>query len=309
MSLGRNEKIAIIGKNGKGKSTLLNLLAGELEPWSGSKKTHPLIKLGLFGQTNIQRLHENNTVIEEIQAVDTDMNFSEVRGICGAMMFEGDLAKKCISVLSGGEKSRVLLGKILAHATNILLLDEPTNHLDMETIDAFTDEIKKYPGAVIIVTHSEALLRKLATKLIIFHQNKVEYFDGGYDDFLEKIGWENEQAGQSTLVLPKLGRKELKRKRQNLILEKSRAVNPLKKNQEKLELNIENWEQEKIKINDELITASQNSEGQKIEELSKNLNKIEVELEKGYSLYEEITLDIEKLEFQYNSKLEDPEGS
>jgi len=302
MQLGRNEKIAIIGKNGKGKSTLLNLIADELKPWQGTKKTHPAIKQGLFGQTNIQRLHLNHSIIEEIQATNTNLTNSEVRAICGAMMFEGDLAKKQISVLSGGEKSRVLLGKILAYPTNILLLDEPTNHLDMETIDALTDQIKNYPGAVIVVTHSEALLRNIAEKLIIFHRGGVEYFNGRYDEFLEKIGWEDE-AVMGTPKKKKVDRKELKRLRADLILEKSRALGPLKKKLVKLENNIEQWEQEKDKTNEDLIVASENSDGKEIEKLSQQLSFLDGELEKGYLLYEEITQTIDTEENIYQSKL------
>ncbi|MDH4183884.1 MAG: ATP-binding cassette domain-containing protein, partial [Nitrospinota bacterium] len=97
-----------------------------------------------------------------------------------------------VKVLSGGERSRVLLGKILANPANLLLLDEPTNHLDMESIEELTEQLDEYEGAVIIVTHSEMILRDIATKLIVFSEGKAQLFMGGYDDFLEKIGWEDE---------------------------------------------------------------------------------------------------------------------
>ncbi len=187
-----NDRIAIIGKNGKGKSTLLNVLGGELKPLTGEVSTHPAMKIGHFGQTNIQRMDEKNTIIEEISKSNPALAYGGVRAICGAMMFDGDLAKKQIKVLSGGERSRVLLGKILANPTNILLLDEPTNHLDMESIEELTEQIDEYEGAVIIVTHSEMILRSLVTKLIVFNEGKAFFFHGGYDDFLERVGWEDE---------------------------------------------------------------------------------------------------------------------
>lgn len=190
LSIGNKDKIGIIGKNGKGKSTLLNVLAGELTARAGEITSHPSMSIGHFGQTNIERLQYENTIQEELTASNPDLSFAQVRKICGTMMFEGDLAKKKISVLSGGEKSRVMLGKILAFKSNILLLDEPTNHLDMESIEALTSEIVKYEGSAIIVTHSELMLRAVATKLIIFHKGIAEFFDGTYDEFLEKIGWE-----------------------------------------------------------------------------------------------------------------------
>jgi len=194
LSIGRHDRIGIIGKNGKGKSTLLNVLAGELEARTGSITSHPSLSMGHFGQTNIERLKVGNTVQIEITESNPDLTVSQVRKICGTMMFEGDLANKKISILSGGERSRVMLGKILAHQSNLLLLDEPTNHLDMESIESLTTEIQNFKGAVFVVTHSELMLRSIANKLIIFHKGIAELFDGTYDEFLEKIGWETEES-------------------------------------------------------------------------------------------------------------------
>ena len=194
LSIGREDRIGIIGKNGKGKSTLLNVIGGELKARTGEITNHPSLSIGHFGQTNIERLHESNTILTEISDCNSELGMSQVRNICGTMMFPDDLAKKKISVLSGGEKSRVMLGKILARKSNMLLLDEPTNHLDMESIEILSEEIVRFPGAVILVTHSELLLRAAVNKLIIFHQGKAEFFDGTYDEFLEKIGWESEGA-------------------------------------------------------------------------------------------------------------------
>ena len=193
LNIGRDDRIGIIGKNGKGKSTLLNVLAGELKQREGKITTHPSISMGHFGQTNIERLHVDNTIQGEITESNPELSFAQVRKICGTMMFESDLANKKISVLSGGEKSRVMLGKILAHKSNLLLLDEPTNHLDMESIETLTSEIVNFKGAVVVVTHSELMLRAVATKLVIFHKGIAEVFDGTYDEFLEKIGWEVEE--------------------------------------------------------------------------------------------------------------------
>ncbi|WP_127716781.1 ABC-F family ATP-binding cassette domain-containing protein [Halobacteriovorax sp. HLS] len=194
LNIGRHDRIGIIGKNGKGKSTLLNVIAGELTPNTGAIKSHPSLSMGHFGQTNIERLDEGNTIITEISQSNHDLSIGQVRKICGTMMFTDDLAKKKVSVLSGGEKSRVMLGKILARKSNLLLLDEPTNHLDMESIETLSEEIVNFPGAVVLVTHSELLLRSSVNKLIIFHKNRAEFFDGTYDEFLEKIGWENEEG-------------------------------------------------------------------------------------------------------------------
>jgi ATP-binding cassette subfamily F protein 3 len=198
--INREDRIGIIGKNGKGKSTLLNVIGGMFDPVLGKVTYHPSAQVGHFGQTNINRLNMENTIVEEIQEENSNLSISGVRNICGTMMFEGDLAKKKIKVLSGGERARVLLGKILAKPANLLLLDEPTNHLDMESIESLTEEIGSFPGAVVIVTHSEIMLRNLATKLIIFHNGNAELFNGTYDEFLEKIGWESEETKPNNAV-------------------------------------------------------------------------------------------------------------
>lgn len=186
----KGDRIAIIGKNGRGKSTILRLLAGELTPHSGTYKRSDNLAIGYFGQTNIDRLHPRHTVEEEIGIANRKLNLTQVKGICGLMMFSGDKSKKVNSVLSGGEKSRVLLGKIIATPCNLLLLDEPTHHLDMESIEALIDAIEEFPGAVIMVTHSELILKRmLLDKLVICHEGKQELFLGTYEDFLDKNGW------------------------------------------------------------------------------------------------------------------------
>jgi ATP-binding cassette subfamily F protein 3 len=135
------------------------------------------LQLGYFGQTNIQRLDPKLTIEQEIQNANGALTRTQVRNICGTMMFSGDMALKKVTVLSGGEKSRTLLGKILAHPSNLLLLDEPNNHLDMESIDALIESLQNFPGALLIVTHNEGILRALATKLIVFHRGKVDVFE------------------------------------------------------------------------------------------------------------------------------------
>ncbi|MEE9127034.1 MAG: ABC-F family ATP-binding cassette domain-containing protein, partial [Planctomycetota bacterium] len=133
LNLEMGDRVGVIGKNGKGKSTLLNLIAGELAARRGKFKRHPSMRLAHFGQTNIDRLHKGTTVEEEIMSAVPDHSRGTARGICGLMMFQGDDALKQVDVLSGGERARVLLGKLLVSPANLVLLDEPTNHLDMES--------------------------------------------------------------------------------------------------------------------------------------------------------------------------------
>lgn len=288
--VGKIDRIGVIGKNGKGKSTLLNVLANELTESSGKVSSHSEMLLGHFGQTNINRLTLENTIYNEIANENDSLSISDVRGICGAMMFSGDDADKKIKVLSGGERSRVMLGKILAKKTNLLFLDEPTNHLDIESIDVLSDELQKFKGAVVVVTHSEMLLRKVCNKLIIFHQGKAEYFPYGYDHFLEKIGWEEEE------IKPRKVKKTTPVKGHNFNKENNeKKIQELTKKINEIEESIETLEKYQDVVSEKLSKASMEGDVKKIEDLSKTLSDIENKVEALFETLEDLVIQQDEL--------------
>ena len=301
----RGECLGIIGKNGKGKSTLLNTLAGELKALSGDISSHPSIEFAHFGQTNIDRLHANATVTDEIHSANTKLSTQVIRSICGAMMFSGDSADKKVSLLSGGEKSRVMLGQILARNVNLLFLDEPTNHLDMDSIEALTLAIQNFEGAVIIVTHSEELLRRVCDRLIIFAKDGAEYFDGGYDEFLEKIGWEEEEQEEKVKVVPKSNNKENKKLKAELVRERNKLTSPLKKGVEKLEDSIMKLEEQLEIHHQELIEASNSGDSSTLMELSKTVSDEEKTVEEMFEEFEELSTQLEEINAEYETKIEE----
>jgi ATP-binding cassette subfamily F protein 3 len=184
------DKICIIGRNGNGKSTLLKLLTGEVTPLKGEITVGGKVEYGYFGQMNLERLNLDHTIVEELETVEQGIDIQKVRRTAAQMLFSGDDAFKKIKVLSGGERSRVMLGKILLTPANLLLLDEPTNHFDMESSDSLMDAIKNFPGAVLMVTHNEYFLREIANKLVVFDGGKTFVFTGTYNDFLKQVGWQ-----------------------------------------------------------------------------------------------------------------------
>ena len=281
LTLNARDRFGVIGNNGKGKSTLLNVLSGGLKPLTGELKAHPDMKLGYFGQTNIQRLNPKLTIEQEIEQTNPALTRTQVRNICGTMMFGGDLALKKISVLSGGEKSRTLLGKILAHPSNLLLLDEPNNHLDMESIDALIESLQDFPGALLIVTHNERILRALATKLIVFHRGRVDVFNTGYDEFLEKIGWEDEDDGTGVRKRP------TSRGNYNAKKEREKAERREKARIEKLEAQIMKNENELKKYHEQLMIEANRNNLTQISALSKKISQIKQEIEDLYRAYAE----------------------
>jgi ATP-binding cassette subfamily F protein 3 len=193
LAVGKRDRICIVGRNGKGKSTLLKLLAGELQPQSGTITRHPSLLTGYFGQTNKFNLNDNRAVYEEIRSADPSCNDFKARAIAGGLMFPGDNALKKIKVLSGGEKSRVVLAKILVTPCHLIFLDEPTNHLDMQSCDSLIEAIDGFDGSVIMVTHNEMHLRQVATKLVVFDNDRIITYPGTYDEFLRDVGWSDEE--------------------------------------------------------------------------------------------------------------------
>lgn len=299
------DRIAVIGKNGKGKSTLLNLLGGELTPVEGEIKPSINTQSAFFGQTNIERLQPDLTVEDEIWNSNPNFQRTEVRGICGVMMFPGDNALKKISVLSGGEKSRVMLGKIISTPSNLVLLDEPTNHLDVQSVEALVESIERFDGAVIIVTHDEMILRRVAKKLLVFQHGNVDLFHGGYDDFLRRIGWEDEADLKKKAAQPKVSarsKKELRQIRGQIMNEKSKTLKPLVEKIDALEEKICNLEEELDKVTADLQSANENQDAGAIVALSKQMHDLQkkidlsfAELEKTVRVHAEKSAHFEEL--------------
>lgn len=298
LDLLKKERICIIGKNGKGKSTLLKLLAGRINPVSGNIKTHPELKTGYFVQSDAADLNDNDTVYESIASSAPEILPQSAKNICGSMMFSGNDMFKKVSVLSGGEKSRVLLGKILMKPAHLLLLDEPTNHLDLESTESLINAINDFEGSVMIVTHNEELLHSIADKLIIFDRNKVSFFDGTYEEFLEKQGWEDEgnniKANTEKTKKKYYTKEDIKKMKAVLIQEKSKELKPLETKIKELEKEIQEKEKQIENITSLLLKACEEkdinflAEGPKqSKEIKKNLDVLYENLFKKTQIFEE----------------------
>ncbi len=308
-SVGKRDRIAIIGKNGKGKTTLLNLLAKELTPKAGSVSHHDQLQTAYFGQTNINRLHLQKTVEEEIMDVHPDVGRGAARKICGIMMFPGDHALKKISVLSGGEKSRGRVCHLHVSPSNMLMLDEPTNHLDMESNDSLVEAIDEFNGAAIIVTHSEMMLHALATRLIVFDDGKVTLFEGTYQDFLDRVGWKNENESGVPRVKKNgrnnsVKRKQLRRERAELLDKKSKTMSALQKSIDDAEKEIVRLEEKIEHDNREIREASLKGEGGTIKILTRKLLDSKSRLDALFAKLDLLRIEIEGRTREFEEKLE-----
>lgn len=308
-SLKKDDRLAVIGKNGRGKSTLLKLLAGELQPKNGEIAVSPNTSLSFFAQTNTNRLTLSNTIETEIQQTNERLGRTAVRAICGCMMFEGDDALKKISVLSGGERSRVLLGKILATPSNVLLLDEPTNHLDVESVMALTDALEDFEGAAVIVTHNEDILRRTAQRLIVFQGEAPFVFEGTYDEFLDSVGWEEEAdlipRGKKKSKPSAAKGREQKREKAQVLQERSRQLTPLKEQVSSLERAIADLEKGVAKAQETLASASASGDSAGIKSASQELARAQKELEQQLSTWERAVRETQEVERTFSEQLKE----
>lgn len=316
-SVNSGDRICVVGPNGRGKTTLLKLLAGILTPQSGEVTYHPAVVHGSYEQTNVQTLSDHNSVEEEILHCHTDVDRQRARNICGAMLFEGDNALKRISVLSGGEKARVMLGKLLATPVNLLLLDEPSNHLDMESCDALLAALDNFEGAVIMVTHNEMFLHVLAQRLIVFDQGTGVVFDGTYQEFLEKRGWADEgsaspparAAQQAQPAAAQLTRRALRQKRSAIIGRRSRRLKPVTQAIEKTESTIEGEEVVLAGLNEAMAQASQERDGTRVAKLVPAIHRCQADIDASFETLEDLYAQKEALEEEFNRQLNKLEPS
>ncbi|MBM4158992.1 MAG: ATP-binding cassette domain-containing protein [Ignavibacteria bacterium] len=182
----RGEKIAVMGANGTGKSTLTRIIAGTDMPTSGRVKYGHMVKMKYFAQENIEQEYGDRTVMETLQSVSTDGSPEYLRNILGGFLFHGDDTDKKVSYLSGGEKSRLSLARMLTEQSNFLIFDEPTNHLDMQSKEFLRNALKEYEGTIIIVSHDRDFLEELTDKVIEIREKKIKTFTGKCSEYVIK---------------------------------------------------------------------------------------------------------------------------
>lgn len=182
----RLDRVAVVGVNGAGKSTLMKIVTGQTEPTEGTFAIGPSIEMGYFSQNSLDVLDPEATVLDEMQARFPQATLGYIRNLLGAFKFSGSDAEKKIKILSGGEKSRVVLATLLARPLNFLVLDEPTNHLDIQSRDLLLDAILNFQGTVMIVSHDRHFLRKITTRVFELDKNHLNVIDGTWSYYLEK---------------------------------------------------------------------------------------------------------------------------
>ena len=296
LTINRGEKVAFVGKNGEGKSTLVKCIMGEI-PYEGKLVIGHNVQIGYFAQNQAQLLDENQTVFDTIDQVAKGDVRLKIRDILGAFMFGGEASDKKVKVLSGGERSRLAMIRLLLEPVNLLILDEPTNHLDMRSKDVLKDAIRDFDGTVIVVSHDREFLDGLVTKVYEFGGGVVREHLGGIYDFLQKkkIQSLNElQLSQSPTVTGKRDAVEVASESKlsyEAKKEQARKIRKLEKLVADYEAEIERLEKQMTEVEEKMATP-EGAADMKLYEQYEELKRQMADAENGW---EEASIELEDL--------------
>ncbi|MEH0155082.1 ABC-F family ATP-binding cassette domain-containing protein [Limibacter armeniacum] len=294
----RGDKIAFIGANGKGKSTMLRVIDGSEPIQEGeTKKGHNVITT-FYAQHQLESLTLDNEILDELKQAGSEKTELELRTILGAFLFSGEEVNKKIKVLSGGEKSRVALAKTLISEANFLMLDEPTNHLDIQSVNVLIQALQQYEGTYIVVSHDRHFISHIANKIWYVENQEVKEFPGNYEEFCYFMEQrEAEQQGTDSTQSSK-PKKEKKQRSDSERKEWQKKVNQTKKKLEKAEELVMELEEKKEALEGELANPEIFSDSKKLQELNATYEQTKSDLETANEDWENLMLELEELEEQ-----------
>ncbi|MDR3164712.1 MAG: ATP-binding cassette domain-containing protein, partial [Synergistaceae bacterium] len=287
--LHRGERVALVGVNGGGKSTLMRTISGTETPDAGTVKLGQNVKLAYFSQESAMNLDYSHTVWEEASRVGSSMTEAARRNLLGAFLFSGDDVKKTVNVLSGGEKSRLSLFKLIMSSSNFLVLDEPTNHLDMKTREIFQNALLRYGGTLLIVSHDRYFLDNLAGRVLEIRNGRLYNYSGNYSWFIEK---RDEMLSGAPETCAKKEPADTKEKRRREAEERNRNYREKKKFSDELasiERAIESSETRRGEIDAQLCDPATLADSSKVQALMMERKKIENALASDYAKWEKLS--------------------
>ncbi|HEY9487477.1 MAG TPA: ABC-F family ATP-binding cassette domain-containing protein, partial [Chryseosolibacter sp.] len=294
IAIERTDKIALIGANGKGKSTLLRIIAGE-EPIDGERIQGYNVIQAFYAQHQLESLHVENEILEEMKQAGSGKTEQELRNVLGCFLFSDDDQFKKIKVLSGGEKSRVALAKTLISEANFLLLDEPTNHLDFISENILIQALQQYQGSFVVVSHNRHFVSQIANKIWYIDDQQIKEYPGTYDEYelWRKKNLLNGVAAEQEIKKPKVEKKPQPAKEKTPSQE-ARLKN-LERELKKIEDRIEKLQADKTKFENEMARPDVYSDFEKLSLLQEKFNEVNKELNEANSKWEKLATDIDAL--------------
>lgn len=282
--LERGDKVALIGANGKGKSTVLRIIAGT-EPVIGEREIGYNVNMGFFAQHQLESLNVNNNMLEELQQAGSGKSELELRSILGCFLFSNDDVYKKIKVLSGGEKSRVAMAKVLISEANFLMLDEPTNHLDIQSVNILIHALKNYQGSYIAISHDRHFVSEVANKIWYIDDHLIKEYPGTYEEF--EI-WKEEKGPE----VVKQNQPSIEPKKANQQPQKPEVKKDINKELtqkiEKAEREITELEKEKLIVEEQLASENIFSNPTLLKETQEKYEKVVADLNAKQSLWDEM---------------------
>ncbi|MFA7686911.1 MAG: ABC-F family ATP-binding cassette domain-containing protein [Moheibacter sp.] len=279
--INRGEKIAFVGQNGQGKTTLARVMVDGLEH-SGTIKLGHNVEVGYFAQNQAEVLNEKWTVLEEAEYASTEETRKQVRDVLGAFLFSGEAVEKKVSVLSGGERNRLALAKLLLKPFNVLVMDEPTNHLDIQSKEILKQALKNFDGTLILVSHDREFLDGLAKKVFDFRDGKVTEFLGGINEYLVERKAEGFREIEATSNRPKGG------EHTDLVLKENELSQEEIKEQKRIKNKITKLEEEIAGFESEIASLEKKFESSQSDEDLKKYDELKLRLEDKMSEWEEL---------------------
>jgi ATP-binding cassette, subfamily F, member 3 len=305
LTVARGDKVALVGPNGAGKTTLIKIIAGVLSFEHGTRSLGHNVTHSYFAQHYIDSLSPLNRIIDELSMAAPGDTEQDLRSLLGAFLFSGEDVYKPISVLSGGEKTRVALAKMLARPANLLLLDEPTNHLDIPSREILTDALCSYKGTMCFITHDRTLIREVATKILEIDSGRVQLFSGTYDDYLEakeKARLQLEEARVKSQFSPhetplsaSVRPQERRALAGNLRNEYNKQISPLRDRISALEEEISICGRRLDEIEAEIADPETYKNGMKAVEITREHDKVKNRIEALTSEWETLSIESERL--------------
>ncbi len=300
----RGEKLALLGPNGAGKSTLSKIISKRLEPDSGKVKYGHNVVINYYSQDVADNLDMSKSVLDTMKSAGSDLSEGRLRTILGAFLFTGDDVYKKVKVLSGGEKSRLALAKLLLKGSNLLVLDEPTNHLDFDSKEALKNALLDFSGSLVVVTHDVDFLRNLVTKIVDIRNHRIKEYYGGIDYYISKrFETENDSSQVQQKEKKTSSKKERKRLEAELRTEKYKATKELKEKISELEKTIDTLEEEKSRLENELGQEEIFSNPGLSKQKNNEYQQVKSKLETAYDEWTNATEELETVERKFEEKL------
>jgi len=311
----RGDRIAFMGPNGAGKTTLLKILAGVEDVTGGEQILGHQVKLGYYAQHQWEQLHTEWTVLEEASSIAGNLPQAHLRGLLGSFLFRGDDVLKRIAVLSGGEKARLILCKLLLQRPNALLLDEPTNHLDIPSRNVLESALEGFPGTICFISHDRHFIDAIATKILVVHAGKIHVFPGSFNDYQTIWKTRMEEAfladsndkgsvkgsadEKKSCEAPSRKGQEKKRLEAQLRNELYRCRKPVHDKLEQVEAALEGAHKHLDSLNERLADPDTYRDGSHVQELQKEYQQCQQKIEALTGEWEKLALALEEMEENY----------